>query len=72
MKLGKYQHSKTGNFYKVIGIAKHSETLEEFVVYKTLYKNPKSKLWVRPINMFLEKVKINGKRVPRFKAVENV
>jgi hypothetical protein len=70
MKLGKYQHSKTGNFYRVIGVAKHSETLEELVVYKALYKNTESKLWVRPKKMFTEKVKINGKMVPRFKFVE--
>ena len=69
MKLGKYQHSKTGNYYRVIGIAKHSETLEELVVYETLYKNPTSKLWVRPVKMFLEKVEINGKKMPRFKFV---
>jgi hypothetical protein len=70
MKLGKYQHSKTGNFYRVIGVAKHSETLEDLVVYKALYKNPESKLWVRPKKMFSEKVKINGKMILRFKFVE--
>jgi len=69
MKPGKYQHSKTGNFYNVIGIARHSETLEELVVYECLYDNPKSKLWVRPKKMFLEKVMINGKKVPRFKFI---
>lgn len=69
MKLGKYQHSKTGNYYQVIGIAKHSKTLEDLVVYKALYKNPVSRLWVRPVKMFLEKVEINGKRMPRFKFV---
>ena len=69
MKLGKYRHSKTGKFYNVIGIAKHSETLEELVVYECLYKNPTSKLWVRPMKMFLEKVEINGRKVPRFKFV---
>lgn len=67
MKLGKYQHSKTGNFYKVIGVAKHSETLEDLVIYEALYENPKSKLWVRPIKSFLEEVEINGKKLPRFK-----
>ncbi len=56
--------------YRVIGIAKHSETLEEVVVYQALYKNPKSKLWVRPLTMFLEKVEINGRKVPRFKFIE--
>lgn len=69
MKLGKYQHSKTGNFYEVIGIAKHLETLEELMIYEALYENPKSKLWARPIKSFLEKVEINGKKVPRFKFV---
>lgn len=49
MKLGKYQHSKTGNFYRVIGIARHSETLEELVVYEALYANPKRKLWLTKI-----------------------
>ncbi|OGG35339.1 hypothetical protein A2363_02555 [Candidatus Gottesmanbacteria bacterium RIFOXYB1_FULL_47_11] len=70
MKLGKYQHSKTGNMYRVIGIAKHSETLEELVVYEALYKNTKSKLWVRPLKMFIEKVEIYGKKLPRFKFIE--
>jgi hypothetical protein len=70
MKLGKYKHSKTGNFYKVIGIAKHSETLEDLVVYECLYDNPKSKLWVRPKSMFLEEVEINGNKVPRFQFIE--
>ena len=69
MKLGKYQHSKTGNFYQVLGVAKHSETLEDLVVYECLYDNPRSKLWVRPMKMFLEEVEINGKKVPRFKFV---
>ena len=68
LKLGKYQHYK-GKFYKVIGVAKHSETLEELVVYEALYENPDGKLWVRPLKMFLEKVEINGKKVPRFKFV---
>jgi len=66
MKLGKYQHSKTGKLYKVIAIAKHSETLEDFFVYEALYKNPRSKYWIRPKKMFLEKVEIDGKKVPRF------
>ena len=69
VKIGKYQHSKTGNFYRVVGVAKHSETLEDLVVYESLYDNPKSKIWVRPVRMFLEKIKINGKITPRFKFV---
>jgi hypothetical protein len=70
MKTGKYKHSKTGNFYKVLGIAKNSETLEEFVVYEALYDNPTSKLWIRPVKMFLEEVEIKGKKVPRFQFIE--
>lgn len=63
--LGKYKHYK-GNLYEVIGVAKHSETLEEFVVYKALYQPEGENLWVRPLCMFTESVVINGKSVPRF------
>lgn len=70
IKLGKYQHSKTGNFYKVIGVGKHSETLEELVVYEALYDNLDGKLWIRPVKSFMEKVVINGKRIPRFKFIK--
>ena len=38
MKLGKYKHSKSGKYYRVIAVAKHTETLEEFVVYEALYR----------------------------------
>jgi hypothetical protein len=70
LKIGTYQHSKTSKFYTVIGLAKHSETLEDLVVYESLYDNPESKLWVRPLQMFLEEIEIDGKKVPRFKFVE--
>lgn len=71
IKLGKYKHYKYKNhFYRVIAIAKHSETLEELVVYEALYDNPDSKYWVRPLKMFLEKVEINGKKIPRFEYVD--
>jgi cyclomaltodextrinase / maltogenic alpha-amylase / neopullulanase len=68
--LGKYQHFK-GKFYEVIGIAHHSETLEELVVYKALYKSSfgENALWVRPKEMFLGNVKIEGKTTPRFKII---
>jgi len=66
MKLGIYKHSKTGKRYRVIGVAKHSETLEDLVVYEALYDNPRSKLWVRPLTMFLEHIEIDEKKVPRF------
>jgi len=65
IKLGKYKHYKGGE-YEVLGVAKNSETLEEFVVYK----NSKDDLWVRPIKMFLEEVKFEDKKVPRFKYIE--
>jgi hypothetical protein len=67
IKPGKYQHFK-GKFYEVIGIAKHSETMEELVVYRALYGD--RELWVRPKNMFLESVEVDGKTVPRFRHVE--
>jgi hypothetical protein len=70
MKLGTYQHTKSGKLYKVLGIAKHSETLEDLVVYETLYDNPRSKLWVRPKAMFLEEIELNGQKVPRFTFIE--
>ena len=63
LKLGKYKHYK-GNLYEVIGIAHHSETLEDMVVYRALYND--FDLWVRPLSMFLENVEINGVIMPRF------
>lgn len=63
-KLGKYRHYKGGE-YEVIGVARHSETLEALVVYTPLYND--SGLWVRPLAMFLEEVEWEGKRVPRFR-----
>jgi len=66
IKKGKYQHYK-GKEYEVIGIAKHSETLEELVIYKALYQPEGQNLWVRPLNMFIEDVEIKGIKKPRFK-----
>ena len=71
-RLGKYQHYK-GKFYQVIGTARHSETLEELVIYKALYNSKKfgrHALWVRPKKMFLERVIVNGKKAPRFRFVK--
>lgn len=61
-----YKHSKTGNLYKVIGLAKHSETLEDLVIYEAQYNNPVSKLFARPAKMWDEIVEINGQKLPRF------
>lgn len=64
--LGKYEHYK-GKQYEVIGTAKHSETLEEMVVYRALYGEGGT--WVRPLKMFLEEVEVDGKKMPRFKYI---
>jgi hypothetical protein len=60
---GKYRHYK-GNLYEVIGVARHSETEEELVVYRALYGE--GGLWVRPKEMFLETVFSQGKPLGRF------
>jgi hypothetical protein len=67
VKPGRYRHYK-GKDYEVLGCAKHSETEEEFVVYRTLYG--KRGLWVRPKAMFLDAVIVDGKPVPRFKRLQ--
>ena len=63
IKLGKYRHFK-GKEYEVIALAKHSETLEELVVYRALYGD--GAVWVRPAAMWNEIVEKDGKLVPRF------
>jgi hypothetical protein len=68
MKTGKYRHSKSGKMYTVIGVAKHSETLEEMVIYSPVYKS-ETKFWVRPIKMWEEEVVIEGKKRKRFEKV---
>lgn len=60
---GRYRHYK-GNAYEVVGKALHSETLEVLVVYRPLYGD--GNLWVRPRDMFLEDVEVDGVRTPRF------
>jgi len=64
MKLGKYKHFK-GNEYELIHVAKHSETLEEYAVYKQLYDD--YGIWVRPLSMFNEIIEHKGVKVNRFK-----
>ena len=64
---GKYEHYK-GKPYRVLAVAKHSETLEEMVVYQQLYGE--EGVWVRPLEMFLETVEVEGKTVSRFRYME--
>lgn len=63
IKKGRYRHFK-GNEYVVLAVAKHSETLEEMVVYQALYGE--MGVWVRPKSMWDEEVEYNGKTVKRF------
>lgn len=73
VQFGKYRHYK-GKEYEVIGIAKHSETLEDMVVYKALYESDKfdkDQMWIRPLSMFIEKVIVEGKEIPRFEYIGN-
>lgn len=60
---GRYKHYK-GNEYEVVGTAKHSETEEELVVYFAV-KNPEQ-MWVRPLQMFMEQIEVDSKKVKRF------
>ena len=63
LRLGRYKHYK-GKIVEVIGVCKHSETLEKLVIYKE-GKN----LWLRPEEMFKDKIIINGKKISRFKKI---
>lgn len=65
---GIYRHFK-GNLYEVIAIAKHSETLEELVVYRALYGE--HGVWVRPVSMWNETVERDGKTYQRFTYIED-
>ena len=67
IKPGRYRHVK-GNEYEVLGTAKHSETLEELVVYRALYGE--GGLWVRPASMWEEIVERDGKTFRRFTPIE--
>jgi hypothetical protein len=74
IKIWIYRHYKNKE-YEVIGIARHSETLEELVVYKALYHNEEfwdNALRIRPLAMFLETVVINGQEVPRFEYIRSL
>lgn len=64
---GTYKHYK-GNIYKVLCIAKHSETLEEMVVYQDASNS--EKIWARPKDMWCETVEIDGEIIPRFLKID--
>ena len=63
IKKGRYRHFK-GNEYEVLAIAKHSETTEDYVVYKALYGD--GGIWIRPASMWNETVERDGKTYKRF------
>ena len=67
IELGEYEHYK-GDHYEVLGVARHSETLEYLVVYRALYGE--KNLWVRPYEMFSENVEVEGEIVPRFRFIK--
>ncbi len=68
VKLGRYRHYK-GKDYVVFGVARHSETEEKLVVYRTDYGD--KSLWVRPQQMFQETVVIDGRELPRFEFISD-
>lgn len=65
---GRYRHYK-GNDYQVLGLARHSESLEPLVVYQALYGE--RGLWVRPAAMFTEEIELAGRRVARFARLDS-
>lgn len=67
---GRYRHY-SGKEYRVIGVGKHSESLEDMVFYEALYENELSQLWARPLSMFVEEVEIEGVRMPRFQKIDD-
>ncbi|WP_413583439.1 DUF1653 domain-containing protein [Bdellovibrio sp. HCB288] len=60
-----YKHYK-GKFYRVIGVGKHSETMEDIVLYECLYENSLGRLWARPLELWSSPIEVDGKMVPRF------
>lgn len=66
---GIYRHYKN-KLYKVHGLARHSETLEQMVYYECLYENPAGQMWVRPLDNFTGKTDVTGTLTKRFTLVE--
>lgn len=67
--LGVYRHYK-GNHYEVVGFARHSESLEDMVIYKAQYGEGGT--WVRPLAMWDSPIEVNGKIVKRFEYAGNI
>lgn len=65
-----YRHYKNKQAYRLIDLVRHSETLEELVLYESLYDNPKGRFWVRPKGMFFATIEHEGLVKPRFAEVE--
>ncbi len=66
-----FEHYK-GKKYRVLSVGRHSETLVLFVVYEALYNSEfgENSVWIRPLEMFLENVNVNGIETPRFRKIE--
>ena len=69
LKCGIYEHYKKKDQYELIAVGRHSETLEEYVIYRALYGD--GGYWIRPVQMFCEQVRDNGKEVPRFQFISS-
>ncbi len=69
---GTYKHYKNGSLYKVIALAKDSETLQDMVVYEALYANPLSRIWTRPYFEWTEEVTTkDGAKVSRYTLLDS-
>ena len=69
---GRYKHYK-GNEYEVLGVGRHTEADDYFVVYRaTIPKDGMPEIWVRPYEMFVETVKVDGRMIPRFQKVGDI
>lgn len=69
--LGQYVHTKSRKLYEVIGVARHSETLEELIIYRALYETKfgHDSLWARPKSMFFEQIFHEGQWIQRFQKI---
>lgn len=66
---GTYRHTKKGQLYEVLGVARQTETDEPLIIYQPLYDS-EHELFARPYNMFIEEVELDGKMKPRFEKID--